>query len=145
MKIDRQSSQRQDLKTLNVSTKRFLHFQNLSTEMRERKKKGQKEERALVVKQERLEIKVQCFISQRVCLSSVTYNGRGQPLAQRGLSSPISPRLHMVLKHNRVSLQCEPPVNRKAPERVIRPLGYLLLLEPDRLPCSREEANSRVH
>lgn len=97
------------------------------------------------MKQERLESKEQCFISRRVCLSSVTYNGRGQPLAQRGPSSPISPRLHLVLKHNGVSLQCELPVNHKAPERVIRPLGCLLLLEPDRLPCSREEANRRVH
>lgn len=116
-----------------------LHFHNLSAEMREGKEKRQ-EERALVVKQERLEIKEQCFISRRVCLSSVTYNGRGQPWAQRGLSFPISPRLHLVLKHNRVSLQCEQPVNHKAPERVIRPPGG-----PAAPGASREEANSRVH
>lgn len=89
------------------------------------------------MKEERLEIKEQCFISECVCLGSVTYNGRGQP-------SAISPWLHLVLKHNRVSLQCEPPVNHKAPERVIRPPGCLLLLEPDRLPCSRAEADSRL-
>lgn len=124
----------------------WLPFHTLSTEIKreKRRQKKRQEERALVVKQERLEIKEQCFISQHVSLSSVTYNGRGQPLPQRGLSSPISPRLHLVLKHNRVSLQCEPPVNRKAPERVIRPLSCLVLLEPDRLPCSREEANSHV-
>lgn len=112
----------------------WLPFHNLSTEVREKKKGKRQKERPSVVKQEKLEIKEQCFISQRVCLSSVTYNGRGQPPAQRGPSSPISPRLHLLLKHNRVSLQCEPPVSHKAPERVIRALGCLLLPEPDRLP-----------
>lgn len=58
---------------------------------------------------------------------------------------PISPRLHLVLKHNHVSLQHELLVNHKAPERVIRPRGCLLLLEPDRLPCSREEKHSRIN
>ena len=116
----------------------MLHHYYLSTETREKKAKRQKE-RALVVKQERLEMKEQCFISLRVSLSSVTYNGRGQPSGQRGPSSPMSPQLHLVLKHNRVSLQCEPPVSHTAPERVIRPPGRLLLLEPARLPCGREE------
>lgn len=121
----------------------WLHFHNLSTEMRERKKERQ-QERALAVKQERLEIKEQCFISQQVCLSYVTYNGRGQPSAQRGLSSPISHRLRLVLKHNCVSLQREPTVNHRAPEKVIRPLSRWLLLEAAQLPC-REEASSCVH
>ena len=90
------------------------------------------------MKQERLEMKEQCFISWHVCLSSVTYNGLGQPSAQRRLCSPISPRLHLVLKHDRVGLTSKSPVNHKAPERVVRPLGCLLLLEPAQLPCSRE-------
>lgn len=77
--------------------------------------------RALVVKQKRLEIKEQCFISQHVCLSSVTYNEMGQPSVQRGLHSPIRARLHLVLEHNRVSLQHKLPVSHKAPERVIGP------------------------
>lgn len=71
------------------------------------KKARQQEKRARAVKQERLEIKEQCFIYQRVCLSSVTYNGRGRPSAHRGLYSPISRRLHLVLKQNRVRLQSE--------------------------------------
>ncbi|KAI9530568.1 hypothetical protein NQZ68_000058 [Dissostichus eleginoides] len=58
----------------------------------------------------------------------------------------------MVLEHNRVglqseppvSLQSEPPVSHRAPERVIRPLGRLLPPEPDLLPYSQEETHSSL-
>lgn len=68
------------------------------------------------MEQEKLEIKGHCFISQPVCICTVACNGRGQSSLQMGLSFSVSPRLHLLLKHKRVSLQCKPPVNHKAPE-----------------------------
>ncbi|KAK1899007.1 Ribosomal RNA small subunit methyltransferase J, partial [Dissostichus eleginoides] len=76
-------------------------------------------------------------------IGGVTPRGRGD---RRPGSAP---QIQMVLEHNRVglqseppvSLQSEPPVSHRAPERVIRPLGRLLPPEPDLLPYSQEETH----
>lgn len=97
------------------------------------------------------------FFSQRVCLGPVTFPGRGQTGEQRGLSSLISPALHLLLKHNRVSRRrgsavkrgglprglSEPPHPTPPPggARLLPPL----LLEPDQRPGSRGKANSRIN
>lgn len=102
------------------------------------------------------------FISCRVCLCHVSCWGWlrdewavvGQPSVRRvpsfshkPIRTPPPPcfQASSAAKHSHVSLQREPPVKHMAPERVIRPPGCLLLPEPDRLPCSRDdEASSRI-
>ena len=71
-------------------------------------------------------------------IGGVTPRGRGD---RRPGSAP---QLQLVLEHNRVGLQSEPPVSHRAPERVIRPLGRLLPPEPDLLPYSQEETHSSL-
>ena len=79
-------------------------------------------------------------------VSAVSYVMGGVRRQRRGDHPlPISLWLYVVLEHNCVGPQREPPVNLRAPEKVIRTSGPLaapgassasLLLEPARPPCS---------